>query len=92
MSRPKKFANNLDTLIRAQPMPTEISDGQVRRMLMQVLLDAGCDPKDDKEFKRMKVQLEVMRLMHQMNHVADKDDELSTAIAGALSERSRKDS
>lgn len=91
MPRAKKYFKNLDELIKAQPVPNAVSDAQIRRMLVQLMLEGGSNPELDKEYKRMKVKLEALRLLHQMNHTGDQEDTLSKVLLGALSDRARKD-
>lgn len=68
------------------PTPDTVSDGQIRQMLLQLILD-NPDDKPDPMFRRMNNKLVAFKLLHEMNHVKDKDDELSNTLLEALSNR-----
>ena len=90
---PKKPARpaNLSDLIRSQPIATEATDDQLRRMMMQLILDNPDyginDPAN--QTKLMKVKLDTLKALFEMNHIGDKDkeDPLSAALVVALAGR-----
>ena len=93
MARPKK-PQNLDDLIKSQPIPTEATDDQIRRMMMQLILDNPDKGISDRRVQTqlMKVKLDTLKTLFDMNHVKDdtKEDALSVALVHALTAKDNK--
>lgn len=81
-----KGPRNLADLIRSRPLPTEVDDGQLRQLALQLILD-NPDDSPDPRYARMKTKLECIKLLHEMNHTKDKEDRLSVVLAEALRDR-----
>lgn len=86
----KRRYRNLDELVRAQPVPKQVSDEQIRQMLVQLLLDYPAEA-GVRSLGLMRTKLDIMGMLHRMNHVKDKDDELSSILMEKLSNRKAED-
>lgn len=89
-SERKRRYRNICELVKAMPVPKQVSDEQIRQMLVQLLLDYPAEA-GVRSLGLMRNKMDIMRMLHQMNHVKDKDDELSSILMEKLANRKAED-
>lgn len=81
--RPTSFGN-INELLRSMALPTEVSDAQLKQMLIQLMIDYPEEKRPDSKYLLLKNKISIIELIHKMNHVKDGDDALSAALLAQL--------
>ena len=84
--KPTSF-NNINELLKSIDTPTDVSDGQLKQLLIQLMIDYPEEKRPDNKYLLLKNKIGIIELLHRMNHVKDGDDALSDNLMQALSNK-----